>query len=210
MKDVIKILKKVGAILTNDHFVLTSGRHTASYINPDKILPHPFVNSQFGELIAKKYQNKDIEIVVGPAYGGIIFSQWVAYHLGKLKNKKILGIFTEKTPDKHQLLERGFDSVIKDKNILIVEDITATGSSVIKVIKSVKEAGGVIKGIAVIVNRDPKIVSSETFGGIPFSSLVVFKIESFEEKNCPLCKKSIPINVKIGHGKKYLEERKRK
>src|SRR3990167_2540624 len=210
MKNVIKILKKAGAVLTNDHFVLTSGRHTASYINPDKILPHPSINAKLSKLIAKKYKNQKIEIVVGPAYGGIIFSQWVAFYLSELKNKKILGIFTEKTPDKHQLLERGFDTMIKDKNVLIVEDITATGSSVIKVIKSVREAGGIVKGIAVIVNRDPKIVNSETFGRIPFTSLVVLKIKSYEEKNCPLCIKKIPINVKIGHGKKYLEERGKK
>jgi len=208
MKNVIKILKKVGAVLTNDHFVLTSGRHTASYINPDKILPHPSINAQLSKLIAKKYKNQKIEIVVGPAYGGIIFSQWVAYHLSKLKNKEVLGIFTEKTPEKHQLIERGFDTIIKDKNILIVEDITATGSSVVKVLKSVREAGGIIKGIAVIVNRDPKTVNSETFGGIPFTSLVVFKIKSFEEKECPLCRKKIPINIKIGHGKAYLKNKK--
>ena len=208
MNKVIKILKNVGAVLTNDHFVLTSGRHTGAYINPDKILPHPSVNSELSKLIAKKYQDKKIEIVVGPAYGGIIFSQWVAYHLSKLKNKKILGIFTEKTPEKHQLLERGFDTVIKNKNVLIVEDITATGSSVKKVIKSVKEAGGIIKGIAVIVNRDPKIVNSETFGGIPFTSLTVFKIQSYGEVECPLCKKHVPINTKIGHGKEYLKKHK--
>ena len=208
-KKVIKILKKVGAILTNDHFVLTSGRHTNAYINPDKILPHPELCEQLSKMIAQKYKNQDIEIVIGPAYGGIIFSQWVAYHLSKINKKKILSIFTEKSPEKHQLLERGFDKLIKNKKVLIVEDITATGSSVIKVIKSSKKAGAIIKGIGVIVNRDPKNVTSTIFEGIPFTSLVVFEIKSYNERDCPYCIKKIPINIFIGHGKSYLERHKK-
>jgi orotate phosphoribosyltransferase len=208
-KKIIKILKKVGAIITNSHIVLTSGRHTSAYINPDKILPHAEICSQLSKMFAQKYKNKAIDVVIGPAYGGIIFSQWVAYYLSKLKKKEVLSIFTEKTPEKHQLLERGFDKIIKGKKILIVEDITATGSSVKKVIDSAKAAKGKIKEISVIVNRDPEIVNSKTIG-FPFSSLAVFKIESYEEKNCPLCKKNVPINIEVGHGREYLEKKKKK
>lgn len=206
---VISILKKVGAIITNSHIVLTSGRHTSAYINPDKILPHAEICSQLSKMFARKYKRKAIDVVVGPAYGGIIISQWVAYHLSKLKKKKVLSIFTEKTPDKHQLLERGFDKIVKGKKILIVEDITATGSSVKKVIENVKAAKGKIKAVCVIVNRDPEIVSSKTIG-FSFSCLATFKIESYEEKDCPLCKKKVPINTAVGHGREYLEKMKKK
>lgn len=201
---VINILKKVGAILVNDHFVLTSGRHTGSYINPDKVLPHANICSQLSLMMAKKYKNTDIDIVIGPAYGGIIFSQWVAYHLSKLKKKKILSLFTEKSPEKHQLLERGFDKLVKGKKILIVEDITATGSSVKKVIHSVNKYGGIVKQVCVIVNRDPVIVNKESIG-VDFDSLTIFNIKSFEPDDCPLCKKKKPININIGHGKKFVE-----
>jgi len=205
---VISTLKKVGAMITNSHIVLTSGRHTSAYINPDKILPHTDICSQLGKMFARKYKNKAIDIVIGPAYGGIIFSQWVAYYLSKLKKKKVLSIFTEKTPEKHQLLERGFDKMIKNKKILIVEDITATGSSVKKVIESVRDARGKIKEVCVIVNRDPETVNSKTIG-YPFSSLAVFKINSYEEKDCPLCKKKVPINTTVGHGREYLKKNKK-
>ncbi len=204
---IVVILKKVGAILTNDHFVLTSGRHTSAYINPDKVLPHTLINNELGKLFALLFKNYNIDVVVGPAYGGIIFSQWVAYHLEKLKKRKILSLFTEKTPEKHQLLERGFDKLISKKNILIVEDVTATGSSVVKVINSVKKAGGIIKGVGVIVNRDPEKVNSGALG-VPFKSLITFVIESYEAKNCPLCKRGVPVNTKIGHGKKFLYYKK--
>lgn len=203
MNNVVDILKKVGALITDSHIVLTSGRHTAAYINPDKILPHTQINSKLGKMFSEKYKNKNIEVVIGPAYGGIIFSQWVAYHLSKQRKKEILGIFTEKTADKNQMFERGFDKLVKGKKVLIVEDVTATGSSVKKVINSVNKAGGKVVGVSVIVNRDPVKVNSKSIGA-PFTSLTVLNIDSYEEKNCPLCKKRIPINIEVGHGREYL------
>jgi len=60
MNNVVDILKKVGALITDSHIVLTSGRHTAAYINPDKILPHTQINSQLGKMFSEKYKNKNI------------------------------------------------------------------------------------------------------------------------------------------------------
>lgn len=206
---IITILKKVGAIITEDHLVLVSGRHTHSYINPDKIVPHTDVNFKFGQMFAKKLKDIPIEVVIGPAYGGIIFSQWVAYHLSLVKKKKILSIFTEKTPERHQIFERGFEKLVEGKKVLIVEDITATGSSVKKVIKAVETAGGKVQMVSVLVNRDPDLVNSKTIG-VPFCALAEFKIESYDAKECPLCKKKVPINPHIGHGKLYLEHLSKK
>lgn len=205
--EVIDILKKTKAILTDDHFVGTSGRHFAAYINKDALYPHTKKTSRIGELFAQKYKDENIDVVVGPALGGIILSTWTAYHLSKLKNKEILGVYTEKDENKNQIFTRGYDKLIKEKNILIVEDLTTTGGSVKKVVESVKAVGGNVVAICVMVNRNPKIITSDFFG-FPFSSLAAYEVPSYEEKNCPLCKSGVPINTKIGHGKKYLEEKK--
>lgn len=202
---VLSLLRKCDALITNTHVVLVSGRHSGSYINPDKILPHTDINSRLGVLMAKKYKNTAIDVVIGPAYGGIVFAQWVAFHLSLLKKKNILSLFTEKTPERHQIFERGFDALVAGKKVLVVEDITATGSSVKKVMKAVTAAGGIIAGVCVIVNRDPMMVNSETIGA-PFSALAEFVIESFDEKDCMLCKKHVLINTAIGHGKKFVEQ----
>lgn len=204
-KKVISILKKVGAIIIDSHIVLTSGRHTDAYINPDKLLPHTKEVSGIGKIFAEKFKDKDIDIVVGPAIGGIVISQWAAFHLSKLKRKDIPGIFTEKTHDKNQVFDRGFEKLVKGKNVLVVEDITTTGGSVKKAADSVKKAGGKVVIVSVIVNRDEKNVTSKAIG-FPFKPLTVFKIDSFNEKHCPLCKKNISINTEVGHGKEYLQK----
>lgn len=204
MNKVINILKKVGAIITDSHIILTSGRHTSAYINPDMLLPHTKEVSMIGKIFAEKFKTENINVVVGPAIGGIVISTWVAFHLSKLKKREVFGLFTEKTPDKNQVFDRGFEKLVKGKKALVVEDITTTGGSVKKAADSVKKAGGKVVMVSVIVNRDQKNVTSKSIG-YPFKPLTVFAIDSYDEKNCPLCKKNIPINTELGHGKEFLE-----
>jgi orotate phosphoribosyltransferase len=207
--EVLEILKRTQAILTDSHFVGTSGRHMPTYINKDALYPHTLETSRMGELFAEKYKDAEVDIVAAPALGGIILSTWTAYHLSKLKNKEVLGVYTEKTPDKNQVFTRGYDKLVVGKNVLIIEDLTTTGGSVKKVVDSVKQVGGNVVGVCVMVNRDPQNVTSETVGA-SFSSLAVLEVPSYSEDECPLCKSNVPINTSVGHGKKYLEERQNK
>jgi orotate phosphoribosyltransferase len=205
MKDeALNLLKETKAILTDGHFVGTSGRHMPAYINKDALYPHTFAVSRMGELFAEKNKDLAIDVVAAPALGGIILSTWTAYHLSKLKNKEILGVYTEKTPEKDQIFTRGYDKLVTNKNVLVIEDLTTTGGSVKKVVDSVKKVGGKVVAVCVMVNRDPKIVTSETIGA-PFSSLAVLEVPSWEAKDCPLCKQNISVNTEVGHGKKFLE-----
>lgn len=213
-KNIIDILKKVGAILTDDHFVYTSGRHGSVYINKDYLYPHVKIVSLVGKMFADKFKNKKIEVVAAPAVGGTILCQWTAYYLSKLTKKEVLSVYTEKdkgttasAAESKQIFRRGYDRFVANKRVLVIEDLTTTGGSVKKTIEAVKKAGGNVVAVGVMVNRDPKNINSKTIGA-PFYSLGVFPAESFDEKNCPLCQKKIPINTKIGHGKKYLEQKK--
>ncbi len=204
--EVLNILKSTKAIIADSHFVGTSGKHFDTYINKDALYPHTKETSRIGELFAEKNKNLDIEIVAAPALGGIILSTWTAYHLSKLKKKEILGIYTEKNAEKDQVFTRGYDKLVKGKNILVIEDLTQTGGSVKKVIRSVRNAGGNIVAVCVMVNKNPQTITSETLEA-PFSSLAVLEVPFYSEEECPLCKRNIPINTEIGHGKKFLEEK---
>jgi orotate phosphoribosyltransferase len=204
----LDILKRVHAITVDSHVVLTTGRHSDKYLNVDNLMPHTEDSSTMGKLFAEKYKDVDIDVVAGPAVGGIILSQWVAYHLSELKGKEVLSVFTEKDANKNQMIDRGFDKLVKDKNVLVVEDFTTTGGSVKSAAESIQKAGGKIVEICVIVNRDPENVNSETIG-FPFASLDVLKVDSWTEEECPLCKQNIAINTELGHGKEFLEKKKK-
>jgi len=212
MKDIISILKSVGAITTDSHIVYTSGKHGSVYINKDALYPHTVLTSEVGKMFAEANKDLDIDIVVAPAVGGTILSQWTSFHLSKIKKKEILSAYTEKdkgtlasAAESEQIFRRGYDKLIKGKNVLVIEDLTTTGISVKKVADAVRANGGNVVSVCVMVNRDPQHVNSDLVG-VPFTSLGILKAEAFDEKACPLCREGRPINTQIGHGKEYLEE----
>jgi orotate phosphoribosyltransferase len=202
--NIIEILKKTNAVITDSHIVYTSGKHGSVYINKDAIYPHTEYASQIGAMFAEHAKDMDIEVVIAPALGGIVLSQWTAFHLTKLKGTEILGVYTEKDAENNQILKRGYDALIKGKKALVIEDLTNTGGSVKKVVQSVQNAGGNVIGVAVMVNRSPETVN-EAFFGLPFFALGELPAEAYDEAECLLCKQQIPINTSVGHGKKYLE-----
>lgn len=213
-QEVVKILKKIGSIITDSHFVYTSGKHGSVYINKDALYPHTVETSRVGELFAQEFKDLDIDVVVAPAVGGTILSQWTAYHLSSLKNKEILSAYTEKdkgttasSAESEHIFRRGYDKIVAGKNVLVIEDLTTTGMSVKKVVDAVKSIGGKVLAVGVMVNRDPDHVNSKLFGA-RFTSLGVLKAQAFAEAECPLCKQNIPINIDVGHGKKYLAQKK--
>lgn len=206
-QSVIDILKSIGAVITDDHFVYTSGRHGSVYINKDALYPHTELASQVGKMFAEQTKDLEIDVVAAPALGGIILSQWTANHLSQLKGKEVLGVYTEKDEQKNQVFTRGYDKLVTDKNVLVIEDLTTTGGSVKKVVQTVKQAGGTVVKVGVMVNRDPANVTEEAIGA-PYFALGELPAESFSEEKCPYCKEHRPINTTVGHGKKYMATKK--
>jgi orotate phosphoribosyltransferase len=202
--EVLDILKKTGAVITGSHFVGTSGKHFDIYINKDTLYPHTGETSKVAKFFAEKAKGLNVEVVVGPALGGIILSQWTAYHLSQLTGKEVLGVYTEKTVDNGQALTRGYDKVVSGKTVFIVEDLTTTGGSVKKVVEAIRTAGGKVAAVSVMVNKSPKTVASGLFDA-PFLPLAELEVVTYDEAECPLCKSGVPINVTVGHGKKYLQ-----
>ncbi|MBT4240878.1 phosphoribosyltransferase, partial [Candidatus Peribacteria bacterium] len=179
MTDIKDLFKKANAIIENDHIVYTSGKHGSVYLNKDALYPHTELASEVGKMFAEKYKDKDIDIVVAPALGGIILSQWTAHHLSKIKNKEILGAYAEKDLEGTLVLKRGYDKLVAGKNILVVEDITNTGGSIKKTIQVTEKADGNVVAACVMINRSPETVTSETMGA-PFDALGVIEAEAFE------------------------------
>lgn len=204
--EVIEILKKVGAVITDDHFVYTSGKHGSVYINKDAVYPHTVDTSRIGELFAEKHKALDIDVVAAPSLGGIVLETWTAYHLTKIKNREVLGVYTEKDPNNNQCFTRGYDKLVAGKNILVIEDLTTTGGSALNVVNSVNAAGGNVLAVSVMINRDPEHVNAALMG-VPFFALADLKAEAWAEANCPMCKENKPINTSVGHGQKYMEKK---
>lgn len=209
MSQVIKILKSVGAVMTDDHFVYTSGKHGSVYINKDALYPHVKQTSEVCRLMAEKCAHLEIETVAAPALGGIILSQWAGYHLTQLKQQPIKAVYAEKDGRGGFKFTRGYDEYIKNKKVLVLEDLTTTGGSVKTVVDSVRSYAGQVVGVCVMVNRNPAEVNSDLFDA-PFFALGELEAKAYEEAEMPAELKERPINTQVGHGAEYLAQQKGK
>lgn len=208
-KAALEILGQVGALIQNDHIVYTSGRHGSHYVNKDAIYPYTALTSRLCRQIAEKFKSQNVEAVLAPAIGGVILSQWVAFHLSEMYGKDIPGVYAEKKPtDDGFVIKRGYDKLIAQKRTLILEDVITTGISVKRVVEAARAIGSNIIGVAALCNRGG--ISAEALGGVPsVFSLVEMTLDSWEAHECPLCAKKVPINTKVGKGLEYLSHPKK-
>jgi orotate phosphoribosyltransferase len=209
MADVIKILKSVGAVMTDDHFVYTSGKHGSIYVNKDALYPYVEETSEVCRMMAEQCAELDIDTVAAPALGGIILSQWVGYHLTQLKQKPVKAVYAEKDGNGGFKFTRGYDQYITNKKVLVLEDLTTTGGSVKTVVDSVRSYDGQVVGVCVMVNRNPQEVNSELFDA-PFFALGELEAEAYEEAKMPAELRQRPVNTQLGHGAEYLAHKKEK
>jgi len=205
--NLLDILQRLRAVLTNDHFVYTSGKHGEVYINKDALYPHTRETSRVGRMLAELILANSLqpEVVVGPALGGIILSQWTAYHLSELLGKEVLSVYTEKDDQKNQVFTRNYDQLVAGKKVVVVEDIVTTAGSLKKTLESVRQAQGLVEAAVVMVNRNPEV--TDELVGTKFLALANLPAEAWDESEIPDWLRARPINTKVGHGKKYLQSK---
>ena len=141
---ILRIFKSTGALL-DGHFVLTSGRHSATYFQCAKVLQYPKYLTIFSVLIADQFKGKEPDVVISPAIGGIVLGTEVGAKLG------CRTIFAERKNGK-MVLRRGF-SLDANERVLVVEDVVTTGGSVKEVMDLVLLSGANIIGLGIMVDR---------------------------------------------------------
>jgi orotate phosphoribosyltransferase len=185
-EEAMKKFEQAGAI-QQGHFKLTSGVHSDTYIQCAQVMQHPeFMHNLCSEL-GKKFRGDDIDVIVGPAIGGIIMAHVMARVLGPW----VRAIFTERENGK-MTLRRSFEIKEREK-VLVVEDVTTTGSSVREVIDIVNSRQGKVVGVGVLIDRSGGKVDF----GIKTEKLLTVDIKTYLPEECPLCKQGIPA-VKPG------------
>lgn len=202
--EVLEIYQKVGGFRSG-HFVFVSGLHADTYINKNAVYPYIKEVSKICRGIAERFAGKGVEVVVGPATGGIILSQWVAYHLSDIEGREVYSAYADKDGEGF-VIKRGYEDIVRGKKTLVVEDLVTTGGSLKKVIAEARRVGGEVVGAVAVVNRGG--VTGEMIGNpAEFVSMLTVHMEQWPEAECDLCKRNIPINTDIGHGKEYLAKK---
>ncbi|WP_187146173.1 orotate phosphoribosyltransferase [Elusimicrobium minutum] len=181
-EEVLSVFKEKGALLEG-HFKLSSGLHSAKYLQCAKVLQYPETAERFCKQLAAELKTKGVkvDVVVGPAMGGVIIAYELARQLG------VRSVFTERVDGK-VLLRRGFE-INKGENCVIAEDVVTTGKSTKEVIDVLKEHGANLTACASLIDRS----GGEASFGVPFVNMAQVEVETFEQFACPMCKQNILV-----------------
>jgi len=188
-EEIIKILEQTGVMQTG-HFKLTSGRHSDKYMQCAKLFESAEISEKMSKELANKFSDIEIDLVVGPAIGGIILCYEVSRQLG------VNNIFAERQ-DGDMTFRRGF-SVEPDTKVLVVEDVVTTGGSVKEVVALLKALGADVVGVGSIVDRSNGVVDF----GVRFESVLSMEVKSYTPEECPICKTGAAL-VKPGSRIKF-------
>jgi orotate phosphoribosyltransferase len=183
-----KLLEESGALL-NGHFQLTSGLHSDRYVEKIKIVQDPVKVVSLCQKLAIRLQHIEADVVIGPAYGGIV----LAFEVARQSGRKFA--FTQRENDK-MVLRSGF-VINPGSRAIIIEDIVTTGNSVNEVVEALRERNIEVVAIGVIVDRS----HGNTEFGIHTESLLTLDLETYDPSTCPLCAQGM-ILVKPGSSDK--------
>lgn len=170
--DLVTALTVRGALL-DGHFRLSSGRHSARFIQKFRILEDPTIVEPIARTLAEQARALAPTVVVSAAVGGIVLGYEVARQLG------LKAIFVEKERGV-VALRRGFALRGGDR-AYVVEDVVTTGGSVREVLGVVRAHGAQPVGVGVIVRREA------TDFGIVTQALLDLPVVSYESAECPQC-----------------------
>lgn len=184
--DALKEFEDAGALMKG-HFILSSGLHSDTYLNKSIVSMYPDRAERLCRALAEKIaaEVKNIDYVISPAMGAIIYGYETARHL------KVPFMFVERVDGAFQL-RRGF-SVEKGARVVVVEDIVSTGLSAREAIHAVKKAGAEVLALGCLVDRSGGKVDV----GAPIIPLAEIKVEAWAPDNLPAHLKGTPA-VKPG------------
>jgi orotate phosphoribosyltransferase len=181
-REVEEIFREAGAF-QEGHFLLASGRHSPKYLEKFQVLQWPDRTERLCAAIAERARGLDVDTVAGPTTGGIILAHEVARQLG------VRAVYAERDESggKGRVLRRSF-RLREGERVLVVDDIMSTGGSVEETMGAVRQAGGTVVAVGVLVDR-----SGGADLGVPRFALWEVAMESYEPASCPLCASGVPV-----------------
>lgn len=223
--EIREMFEQGGVVVREGHFVYSSEKHGSVYINKDILLSDPLRAQTLADELGRKILARDldlgVEVVIGPAMSGIKMSHLVASFLSEFFRtqdwsddgpRRVLSVYAEKDGPERFALRRGFDDVVKDRKVLIAEDIVTEGGTARRVVDAVMAAGGTVVGVVALWNRGSRreivlpVPGTSREIKIPIVGLVEERLDAWGEDECPLCAQKVPFST-LGHAASFLQKK---
>lgn len=183
---VLDVFREAGAILEG-HFILTSGRHSAVFLQKARVFMDPVGTEKLCSALASRIRDSlgdEVDYVVGPAVGGIIPAYETSRHLG------VPNVWVERQDGEFRLRRFEIEAGAK---VVIVEDIVTTGLSIRETVEAMTKIGADVRAAACLIDRS----GGEADVGVPLIALAEHKVPSYSADALPPELEAIPA-VKPG------------
>jgi orotate phosphoribosyltransferase len=179
--DEVRALFEHHGAMLRGHFLLSSGRHSDTYVQKARVLEDPTATMSLAGEIASWY--RAVDAVVAPAVGAIVLGFAVALATGARS------LFAERE-DGRMSLRRGFQ-LAPGERTLVVEDVLTTGASAKAVHGLVAGLGAEPLGIAALIDRTAAGVGP----AVPMRAVLRVEAGSWPPEACPLCATGRPLDA---------------
>ena len=180
-QEILAIFKRTQALLEG-HFILRSGLHSGHYFQCAQVCQHMDAVERLAELLKGKLADLQFATVLAPAMGGLVIGQELA------RQTRSRYLFAEKE-NNVLVLRRGF-KIAPGERVLIAEDVVTRGGRVLECIELVRQAGGVVAGIAMLVDRS----AGNARFDVPAISLLELSFPTYPADQVPAWLAAIPAH----------------
>lgn len=181
-QEILAIFTRTRALLEG-HFVLRSGLHSGHYFQCAQVCQRMDAVERLAELLLEsvRAQGLKFQTVLAPAMGGLVIGQEVA------RQARARYIFAEKE-NNVLVLRRGF-TLAPGEPVLVVEDVVTRGGRAVECLDLVRQAGGKVAGIAMLVDRSAGNARFE----VPAISLLELSFPTYPADAVPEALAKIPV-----------------
>lgn len=218
IEQLTRLLEEVGAVITNSHFVFTSGKHGTGFVNWVAVLMSAKAARATSRALARQLVDLDFEVIAGPTHTGDKLAPSLADALLDL-GREVVPVYCQEITEEctatidgvvrevqivleGRNLPRGQAAKVNGRNVLVTDDVLTTGGTIHKTLAAVREAGGIPVGVAVACNRSDLIGE---FDGLSLIELLTVPMDQWVEDECQACVGGVPMNTEVGHGKDWSE-----
>lgn len=176
-----RLIEITGA-LQQGHFQLASGLHGSRFFRCIKLLENPRESEFLFDVLAERFQCP-IDVVLGANEAGSILAFEVAKRVGAT-------VSIARQSDRHYSLIEGF-ALKPQQQVLIVDDITTTGSTAKQLIRIVQDAEATAVGVGLIATKGLFQIDLSC----PVEVLIVLEgMDALAPADCPLCQQGVPLS----------------
>lgn len=168
--ELLKLIKDLAVV--HGRVTLSSGREADYYIDLRRITLHRRAAPLVGRVLRELTADWTYEAAGGLTLGADPVGTAVMHASGGAVDAFVV----RKGTKAHGMQQRVEGPSVKDKRVLVVEDVSTTGGSPLEAVAALREAGATVVGVAVIVDRGGRVAIEDA--GLKYRS--AFTLEDLD------------------------------